>query len=352
MTTLSKLYYTESNAASPDTSTSLRVMQSMLWGLKAMLLGQLLGTTGTSGAPPAGALWSHYASCDGAAVSTNPAVDLWTAAFDASKLIRAAAGVAHSWIVLKSPAAITALGVPFYLLISLGTGTDARIQLGLAKTAFAGGTTTDDPTSANSVLGPETGNQFAVSDVTAGVAHRFSLYTDANGDFVMTFARNAVGWPHTIFAVKALTGPNAGDLYPICLIIETKITSRGVLDSAGGTSNTMVATGWDGSQGLNIRSGGGTLIPQTSAGTRIMSPDATWFSRTAVNEQTTLQDALTCFVNFHGSAGVLGVRGTIADWFLTNNTRAVGSCEPTAGATEHTLVGNIWMPNGGVAPIY
>src|SRR5574340_597122 len=97
--TLSRTWYTRAEVEFPDYSSGILQCKSGLWAIKALLMQQIAGgTVGASGAPPAGAAWTCYYSCDGTTAGTaNDGVDRWGSPFDGSKLVYNTPGSAHSW---------------------------------------------------------------------------------------------------------------------------------------------------------------------------------------------------------------------------------------------------------------
>ncbi len=340
---LSRLYYTQANAVLEDVTTALRVAQSIVFSLKSFIKGVKTGTTGTSGTPPVGSVWTVVGSSDGATAGLD-GTDRWTNTFDATKLLRAAAASNHSWIVMQSPSTISTLGVPFYLLISLGTNSDARILVRASKTAFTGGSITADPTSVDST-------DFSVFNLLADInaqPSRCTYVTDAVGNFFVVWSRNGIGVFHTMIAFQAWT-PMVGDAYPFTIIFDSRAAQRGALDSVGAVYSASAAnTG----EGCAMRSPTGSVINGSGEGTGIMFPQsASWANRTNVNQGTGRHDAVACITYFYQSTGSIGgVRGIIPDWWIANSSKPVGNCEPTVGDTEHMMVGNTYVPNGGVAP--
>lgn len=344
---LSRTWYTQANCILDDTTTALRVMQSIAWANKALLKAEKTGTTGTNGAPPVGSRWVVVGSSDGVTAALD-GVDRWGATFDATKLVRAAAGVAHSWILLQSPTGITGLGVPLYRLISLGTPDNARIKITDAKTAFTGGSITADPTSTNQVT---YSGSTIMADVTVAT-HRANYVTDANGNYFITFARAGGAEFHTIFAFLGFADmPDpVNDLFPFTAIVDSRLGSRGALSGAGAV---LATGGGNTTEGLAMRSPDGTGVTTAGEGTNIIMPVAgAWNTRTNNNQANGKHDTLKAFVNYYTSTLNLGaIRGTIPDWWVANSAKPVGNTEPAVGTSEHVLVGNIYVPNDGVIPL-
>lgn len=347
---LSQLYYCEANIVADDTTLAKRVTTSWLHAIAACAMQLKTGTRGTSGAAPAGAAWSMYYSCDGTTAGTaNDGVNrIMTAnAYDQAKWVRAPAASAHSWYVLKSGSSICAAlaSTPFYLIVDYGTAADNTFNLYLSKAAPTGGTTTARPTATD-----EVGLTNAVmADVTVAT-HRLCFTTDAVGNFSLTYAKASAGLEHTLFGVTQLVAPGlqAGDVFPMAIYFESLTGTRG-----GGSGSTMTGSaGFSGVAGLVSRSPSNNVAPSSNTGNGLIVPINTgWLTATTTHQANSKTDTLDCKVMFVGTA-TTAIKGTIPDWYISNSANNPGTCEPTAGAIEHTNVGYLWLPNGGVAPTY
>lgn len=344
---LSQLYYCEANATADDTTSAIKVTKSLLYAIKAFLMQQKTGTTGTSGAPPVGAAWSMYYSCDSVTAGTaNDGVDRWGGGtFDATKLVRAAAGSAHSWAVLKSSGSICAAlaSTPFYLIIDWGTGADTTFNFLISKAAPTGGTTTARPTATD-----EVGlTNFVMTDVTVST-HRLFFVTDAVGNFLIMMEKAAAGFVHTFLAVQQLVAPGlqAADVFPMMIIADSSISGRGATSSA----QVIGSAGFNGAAGATTRSPLNNVAPSTSTGTGLLVPvNTNWLTATTTNQGNSKTDALPVQMMFVGAA-TTAVKGTIPDWYVSNSANSVGTCEPASGSLEHMNIGNFWVPCGGVTP--
>src|SRR3954451_9780282 len=139
-TTVEKSWQFDPNRLAADNTTVIQLSRAFVWWMKAFLTGQIGGA--------AQGLWSVYGSCDGVTAGLD-AVDRWTLAFDGTKIVRAAAGVAHSWMVLKSPLLATPAGdLNFSAILDFsGVADSTPLNLVFCKTAPPGGTTTARPVS-------------------------------------------------------------------------------------------------------------------------------------------------------------------------------------------------------------
>lgn len=345
---LSRLYYTHANVVADDTTIAKRVTTSFLHAIAAFAMQLKTGTNGTSGAPPVGAAWSMYYSCDGVTAGTaNDGVNrIMTAnAYDQSKWVRAPAGSAHSWYVLKSGSSICGAlpSTPFYLIVDYGTAADTTYNVYLSKTAPTGGTTTARPTATDEVGM----TNHVMADVTV-TTHRLMFVTNSVGAFALTYAKSSAGIAHTLMGVQELVTPGlqVGEQFPMVLILDSLSLARG----GGGSSAISGSGGWNLVNGIVSRSPLNNVAPSNGQGNGIMFPaNSAWTTATTNHQVNSKTDTIPAQYYFFGVA-TTGVKGTIPDWYIANSANNVGNCEPSAGATEHMNIGLIWMPNGGVTP--
>jgi hypothetical protein len=125
-------WYTDANVALADVTTVQKLSQSQALAHVQVLLGTLAGTHGWTGAAPVGANWTVVKSCDSTAVATGTSNWLTIA-----NLVRAAAGTAHSWIVLTNGT--------FHLCLDYSTAADYQMNLAWSKSGFTTGGTTRTP---------------------------------------------------------------------------------------------------------------------------------------------------------------------------------------------------------------
>ena len=150
-------WYSRGNVPYPDSVTQQMQAKSWFWLLKAFLKGEVnTGTTASniSGSignvtRPTGSYWTYEGSSDGAGnYNMSPTgSDLWTSSFDPTKLVGAADTINHSWIALKSPAALG----PIYMCINWPVeetwsgGSPFHAGLFFSYHPFANGTATSRP---------------------------------------------------------------------------------------------------------------------------------------------------------------------------------------------------------------
>lgn len=336
MPTLSKTWKIDANYSYPDVSSALLIAKSFIWCLKSMLCGDISGTTGTNGAPSAGSRWTVVSSSNSVTAS---AADNWgtPGTFDATKIVRAAAGVAHSWMLLQSP---SALG-PTYLLIDFGTASDSTMNLLWSRTAFTGGTITARPTS----VAEQGHTGFTIPDLTVAGSHRISRVTDADGMFHVLCARGGQGLFNTWFGFTRLSETVTGDLYTECSMLDVSaVTGRG----AGQYSNSIL-TNHTATQGCCMRSYNNAYAEDQGSSNGFMIIATGQAARTLVNPANSKADFFPMYK--HGSwnsVALAAIRGRWPDLYETNCAKNVGDVTPT-GTSQWILVGNMLIPNDGVA---
>lgn len=169
------------------TSVALNA-KSFLWFLVQFLTG------GTVETPPALGRWDMYYSCDSVTAGVaGDGVNRWTGL---AQVVRAAAGVAHSWAVVRSQAALCGNG-PYYCIIDVSGSADyTLLNLIFSKTAPTGGTTTARPTSVDEWT--HAVNQQVVENAIAG--WRYHAWMSTDGNFVIGASKNGSNFIWTAIA--------------------------------------------------------------------------------------------------------------------------------------------------------
>lgn len=328
---LSKTWYTSANLAWADTSTILRANASILFALKGLLTQVLTGTAGTGGQPPASAAWTVDSSSDGTTAGAGD--NLGGGTFTAAKWVRAAAGVAHTWFVLKSPASAGILDGPWYMMVSFGTGSDSNIIVGISKNAPTGGTTTADPTSSPAQ------SLFTTFAALPGVAAagKSHIVMDAKGSFRYHYSLNGSNRFCGFWNLEELVETKANDSARIVFIIDMLNSGTGA--PRFGTTN--LGGGYRGYANDGV-------TPLTSSTGRVMNiqwngnTDAS--TRTTVNATDSKADGLPVAYLYDVTAAHLGMRGRVPDVWYMGGQVAVGAGSPSGAAPDRVLAGDILTP--------
>ncbi|MET0403044.1 MAG: hypothetical protein ABW123_11605 [Cystobacter sp.] len=311
---LSGTWYVDGDVAFPDTTTQGNVVRSYLFLLKALLMGQVTGTNGTNGPPPVGSRWTLGGSCDAVTAGMDGSDRLGGGTFNASKWVRAADGVAHTWFVLISPAA---LGAPLYLCVDWANASlDVNVVIFASRTPFTGGTTLTRPTATQ-----EFGYSLtSFAETTTGVVHRMSRVTNASGMFHIISTKNATGLFNFWFAFSRLLDTVLLDNYTDALHLEHLVTGRGVGLAQSTASNAA------GSSGPSMRSPVGSHGMDASQQAGFLLPSTTNLARTVVNPNTGNVDTIPAYLLYVGNSGAqMAWRGKWPDLFVCNAARTVGS---------------------------
>jgi len=259
MTALSRSrpWYSQVDVALANVTSTKLITQSWMWALKDALTNSARGTQGATGAPPAGSLWTVVGSSD--SVSANlTGSDFWTGSFDATKIVRAAAGTAHSWIVLQSPA-----NFGMWLCIDY-IANDTTMSFTFATAAFTGGSTTARPTSTKEIKINETQGTADVSlgAVTLNIGHKLNLVRDADGQF---------------YAVKSVPGAACNtDTFMYAVVL----ANRDAADSTGG------------GQVVGTQVGATTSVPGTTTATG----NTLYASMRTYNDVAAIQGSILSYV--------------------------------------------------------
>jgi hypothetical protein len=197
--------------AQTDTSW-LGNLNRTLWSFGSLLTGGTLNAfAGSSGK------WTLVGSSDGVTAGHDATDRLhFAGAYTAGDWVHAAAGVAHSWFVLQSPATMN--GYSFYMLVSCNSSAQLSATVfQMSKAAFSGGTILNNPTSTDSWNFIDTPS-FSIIDGTVSATWKHSMCLSTTGDFIFFSVRTGASVAQgcqTYVSVMAPVGCHASDLYPV-----------------------------------------------------------------------------------------------------------------------------------------
>lgn len=323
--TLSKTWYTSANLALADTSTASKAAHSSLWAWGAMLLGYQSGTNGPEGARPGTVSWTLEGSSDGstAGIDTTDRLN-FSGAFTDANWVRANAGTAHTWFVLKSPAGL--LDGPWYVCFDyIGPTNDQTGTFVISKNVFSGGSTTARPTSTNESA--VTSQQFCSVTANAGKAH---LSIDANGGFRWARSRNGTGYFDFYLSIEPLVEYHSGDAARTFMFTHFLDSGSGAFTL--GSSPNIRGLCSDGTTALTTNTGITEL--------NIRPLGVTLTSYTTTNAVDSTVDALPVCYIYDNTTSHKGIRGRYPDMWEVGAQVAVGSTFPGAGNPERALVGH------------
>lgn len=326
--TLVKTWYTTANRVFDDTSTATRTASSCLFALKAFMKGEITGTNGTGGAPPSSSYWTCSGSSDSATAGLD-GTDRLGATYNAAKWVRAAAGVAHTWIVLKSPT--TMQDQPWYVCIDWGTATDQTFNISVSHNAFTGGSTTAKPTATTE--SSYAGATFYESTTTASKAH---FVTDADGNFWFFASRNGSNLVQTVVTFQNLTDTRSSGDAGRCILFQAFLATGIGAPDMSGTDYSARGVAIDGTTAAAATIL--LLLKPVFTGSSFTSVAAT------VNANDSKVDALPFGYIYDITTGKKGMRGRIPDlWYIATQV-AIGANDPNAAGVTRTRIGTILIP--------
>jgi hypothetical protein len=335
-------------------STVAGLSKAQILSLKNGLLGNGVTFTDQSGAviDSPKALWAMYASCDGTTAGTmNDGVD--RIGVDPAKLVRAAAGVAHSWFVLKSPLMSNKsfTGAYFYLIVDVSGADDQRMaQVVMSKAAPTGGSTTARPTATDEWVISPANTYWNANTITTGHVN-FVLSTE--GSWFWYWIPGNLNIPTNTFAALLMEDVYATDQYPLfCWQGYYTAGGDGVMSRAlqilywanYGTNYLVRNRTHDGSALTDQ----GVIFPVRGSGASGFTDfTAASFGTYSGDYQTRYMPDFPCWV-ISLSTGYYGLRGRLPDMFITgNNLPGFGSARLSTplGPVEYVDLGGFLYPS-------
>lgn len=331
-TTFEKVWQFDLNRLAADNTTVIQLSRSFYFWMKAFLTGQIGGATQ--------GLYSIYGSCDGVTAGLD-GVDRAGLVFDGTKIVRAAAGVAHSWMVLKSPLLATPAGnMNFYAILDFSGASDsAPLNLVFCKTAPTGGTTTARPVSVDEWAHAVS---LTLNDNTNGTM-RFHGWMPTDGSmFVVAAGKQGSGHlPLTIMGAL-LADTAATDQYPFATFANYN-AAAGADGFAGSSASTQfLGTGpWrmrlaDGSAVAANTSAVGLSIAGTSVGGWTFSATGgDYITATATDRPIEIGNS---------DANKAQIRGRLQDIVYHVGSFPTGTVEPLVGTPASIVIGTVCLP--------
>lgn len=291
--------------------------------------------------------WSVVGSSDSTTAGMD-ATDRWTAD---NKLVWAAGGVAHSWIVLKSPTNNPSTGKSVYvgLQCSTGAGNPHLVNEFVTSVAPTAGSTTVDPTTTGGSTKSMNNVQFLRSPVVN--AHYHALY-NTQGDVVFFTSSDGVGWPAHTSGYCTTLNFETGLNYP-CIAWSNwndatpggwalLLGLNGGASTAGFMQDGSIAT----STGVMYYTFGSLFTAQMNGNQGTIVTASKWLLMPA---------PVGIAGTPSGGASTVGFGGTLVDiWLAPSGANTpLGTEEPASPATSTTAkFGDGMFPNGGVTPVF
>jgi hypothetical protein len=337
MTTFAKTWNTATQRGPVDQSTDTLQANSALWDFFGSMLGLVGGATGAG-------VMTVDSSCDGttAGAAGDGVNRLGTtfAAF-ASKCVHAAAGVAHSWFVLKS----TPLNL--YILVSMqNAGQPGTNELYFSfGTPFSGGTTTARPTSAKEF---QSVVSFRWDPSSALTGCKFMSNIASDGSFFWLRSNDSSGGFQSVIRVTKLARAHTDDTVPIQIFTAGSASSTVVFSNYINSGNLSLMR--DGTNSSTVISGLTSIsFNQTSdlyATGNLSGADA----ETDGGANLFDDDLIGVYVD---SVGHKSKRGYLEDYWHAPQSLVDGQCEPQTGGPPYKrmVVGRVWYPVNGLAAL-
>jgi hypothetical protein len=339
---LSRVWYTEGNYANPDISSAANSAKSLLWSIKALLTGDVSGSIqGNTGARPASSKWTVHGSCD-AVTAAFDQVDRWGTSFNATKLVNANFGVAHSWITLKSPTGLNG-GNTYLNLIYRDSGNgNFVVSFCNTGTGFASPSTTSDFTAPSDTVLINV-SPFQFHDNTA-TQWRIHLCVDAVGRFYMAWGKSGNGLVSGFLGLVDCANLTTGDTRPLVGLYDYDSTfTRSVpRDDNNSSSGGVACGGHNYNNAENAGSDTANLLVYSLKGIRL--------STNTMSSKLTTTSAIDSSVGavkptlIYSSTGSKYVKGTLPDAFITGTQVANGASDPLSGSMEHVQIGTWRLP--------
>jgi len=287
--------------------------------------------------------WTVEGSSD-AATAGMDASDRWGT--DVSKVIWAAGGVAHSWIVLKSPTDWPAAGKNIWLMIGCSTGASNQhlINTNWASAAFTGGTTTTTDPVAPTNNRAYSNKQF----LRTGPANsKYHMMRTNTGDVLNFVSVDGAGIVQ--HASGALQSGNAesGDNYPFLGIMAWLDTSNGGFSTTNMYSSSHMVMFWHSDGSVLSGSVAGVVTLAIAS-----SQTLTYFTSTGSNISGKYPQVPAILASV--STTKVAYRGNLVDVYLAPSGTGVaqGTVEPASGNSTTAIFGEFWVPNNNTVPSF
>lgn len=327
---LSKSYYVKGNipfASNGSTASGTTLLQTSIWLLKQILInGTITGGSVGTHARNSNSNWTVLGSSDGTTASVSDAVDRWT---DYTKVVCAASGSAHSWILLHN----VTLG--YDLLIDANNNV-SNLRIAATKTSdavFTGGSTTVGPTStsefdARTASTGTTANAAFLGDTTTGGTNYAHFQTDDSGHWFYVVSRSGTGLFSTQAGLLQTVNNAVSDTRNTLLWMDGSNSGRGVPSTAAMQTAALCSM-----RSFNnvTNSTGGWSTSQVFGGASAAGNQGT-------DSGSSQYLAYPCHIYTY--TGSPAYRGQVPDIYFVNTATVSGSY-PSAAAQTHVIFGDM-----------
>lgn len=343
-------WYTDMNVPITSSSTIQEINKSFIWGLKALLCGQITGSHGINGAAPSSSYWTCVSSSDAVNATTS---DLWGSSYNSSKLVYGAnisnyadAGVPYSWAVLRSPSSISTSGYLYFLLLySGGSSGDSYGQIGayISNTPFLNGTITSRPVATNEVpLIYNVNSQMSLYlGPTSTGDYKLHLCRTDSGQFWFAASKNSTNKFGRLLGIGSVSEVRSPETQPWYVSVDYRQSdfSNQAINNLSNYNSYFVTVSRTHNNlydtELNF------LRPYTG----IEYGDNS-FDRETTNLQGTL-DAFPLYYMYKPTSQAVattsyGLKGKVTDVFVSGHIQ--GAVYPSSGDVEKVSIGCLWLP--------
>lgn len=332
-----RTWYTEANYVNADSSTAALSAKSVLWGMKALLCGDVGGANqGHTGARPNSSKWTVEYSSNSVTANSS---DNWGTTFNGANMVRAAFNSPHSSIVLKSPAGF--VGGPYYLALDYRDAADTDFVAQISKGAPSGISNTQGPTGITDsiFMNPS----LKMHDGTA-TAWRMHLCVDANGAFYLVWGKSGSNGSWGILAVVDLDNTSSADNY--------KMAGMSEWSTAGGTNQVpsdQAAGGTTGVYGCAYSYNKGNAYAANSGSVHV---GVIRSAQTSAAPSTLLVGVSNADSKVRGVSVPLLLtgapnyefKGVFPDMYHVGKPTAQGGSDPLSGNIDHIQIGAFRLP--------
>lgn len=323
MVTLSNTWTTSYNNVPTQTSLQLQA-QNVVYALKNALVA---------------AGWVIEISSNSSTLNTS-GTDTWSSS---ASVVWNTAGSAHSYVVVKSPAGLLPSSNQIRLLIDCGTGATNYhlLNITFATAAFtSSGSVNTIPTAPTNNIA-FSNKQYLHSTVVNSKYH-FQYVTAGTqiGNFLFEMSEDGTGRYHSVIGFLGSQGYETGDGWPGICIAAFQESSTGAFSASNLNSNSnSFHFSYDGT------------VPATFA-TLTCTYNTTPYMGNVTSTGSAITGVYFDYPIVLASTVKVTIRGYIVDiaWAPTGSSVTSGTVEPSSGSSTTAIMGEVWVPNGNVAP--
>lgn len=334
-----RTWYSELNYLNADTSSASNSAKSLLWGIKAMLCGDVSGTSqGHTGARPVGSRWTVLGSSNGTTGAID-AVDRWGSTFSAANMVRDSAGNARSWIILQSPAGIP--GGPYYWGFDYRDTTDQSVVMFWSKGSGYSGTVSSITFPSDAVV--SNASPFVFHDATA-TSWKISMAVDANGSWYIVWGKTGSGVMWGFQSFTDLENASISDTRPVASMSEWNVVGGIAVPQGSGSTSTLRAS----AHNHNATAFYSATTTNAFVGAIREASGVNAFSVSMVGPSP-IDASITGFkvpIIIANSPNYF-VKGAAPDMLQVGQPVAQGSADPVSGNIDHIQVGQFRLPFNG-----